>query len=133
MWDLSLRSSTVGLCKDSLLDKKYTWTKEVQGGFYVFRGYKNAYMFFSQAESVWKIALYSTNATYAVVNTTDYPFGLHKWTIHGDACLGGGEKERVLSFSTCCYNEFNCDSGQCVTMERRCDGVLDCADNSGRL
>ena len=36
-----------------------------------------------------------------------------------------------LSFSTCQFGkEYTCDSGQCISMSKRCDKIFDCFDKS---
>ena len=36
----------------------------------------------------------------------------------------------MLKLTGCWYGQFTCDDGQCVTMEKRCDQVPDCRDES---
>ncbi len=123
-----------GLCKGSLFDTRYSWTRETRSDFYMFSGYTDAVIEFSKASSSWQIKLYSTNETFAVANATmDYPFGSHVWTLHNDPCFGGGTVVKTLNLNSCKDSEFNCADGQCVPMDDRCDGVIGCDDTSGKV
>ncbi len=132
-----------GLCRGSLLDTKYSWTRDVVDGFYTFRGYRDAVMQFSRERGLWRIALYSTDRTYATANATDYPFGRQEWTVVNDPCFGGGDRTGggggggevlvTLNLNACTDGEFNCADGQCIDMDGRCDGVLDCRDKTGQV
>ncbi len=53
------------------------------------------------------------------------------WRLYNDPCFGEGEVITVLNLNACNVSEFNCADGQCVSMEQRCDGILDCKDNTG--
>ena len=68
---------------------------------------------------------------YAVVNSTEYPFGTLTWSIYGDHC---SEEEHILTplnINTCEFSQFNCGDGACVDIDLRCNGNLDCPDASG--
>ena len=36
----------------------------------------------------------------------------------------------ITAILTCFWNDFQCDSGQCVFWRDRCDGIIDCNDGS---
>ena len=65
-----------------------------------------------------------------------YVLGKHKWTISNDAfeCYEGKSHTTFLKLSGCAEDEFTCDDGQCIKMERRCDQVTgkepNCRDES---
>ena len=65
-----------------------------------------------------------------------YLLGKHKWTISNDApeCNEGKPYTTFLKLTGCKEDEFTCDDGQCVKMERRCDQVTgkepNCRDES---
>ncbi len=122
----------IGLCRGSRLDTKYSWTRESAHGFYSLNGYKDAVLSKDIEENNWKIALYTTNETFAIANTTDYPFGFQQWTINNDPCFGQGEVTTILGLNACLASDFNCADGQCIPMESRCDGILNCHDKSGK-
>ena len=53
------------------------------------------------------------------------PFVRLNWTCNSD--------KRLLALSLCQHSEFACDSGECVTLSGRCDGVQDCNDGSDEV
>ena len=53
-----------GLCYGSLLDVKYTWTRELRGNFYLLRGYSNSDIFYDGDET-WRLQMHHTNSVYA--------------------------------------------------------------------
>jgi len=79
----------------------------------------------------WKLRLYSTNETYGVANTTEYPFGQQRWTIFNDPCYDEREITVTLNMNACENTEFNCANGHCIDIDKRCDGKIDCEDKTG--
>ena len=68
-----------------------------------------------------------------------YALGKHNWTIWADAfeCLKSlrdaeYKKEYTIEMKLtgCKADEFTCDDGQCVKMEKRCNQLQDCRDKS---
>ncbi|XP_068220401.1 very low-density lipoprotein receptor-like [Palaemon carinicauda] len=43
------------------------------------------------------------------------------------------EKSTPVTGSGCRPNEFACETGQCLSMEKRCDGIDDCIDTSDEI
>ena len=77
--------------------------------------------------------------------TTSAPFhtlalGVHTWTVRNDEECHKGTKSLKFSLSDCGRipslvnsgkkdDEFICDNGLCVDLDKRCDGVPDCQVN----
>ena len=61
-----------------------------------------------------------------------YLLGKHEWTISNDAfeCSEGKPYTTLLKLTGCKEDEFTCDDGQCIKMERRCDQVT--GDRKGK-
>ncbi len=56
--------------------------------------------------------------------------GRHKWYIN-DARCKYDQKKMELTLSQCKFGtQFTCDYGHCVDLNKRCDGVVDCSDES---
>ena len=71
----------------------------------------------------------------AVINASQesYALGKHTWTISGDSekCSKGQSSYKIqMKLTGCKEDEFTCDDGQCVRMEKRCNQVPDCRDKS---
>ena len=65
-----------------------------------------------------------------------YALGKHKWTVTNDvfSCSKGQPYTTLLTLSGCNPNgEFTCNSGQCVTMEQRCNQIANCRDKSDEV
>ena len=58
--------------------------------------------------------------------------GTHEWVVHNDSklCSNSDSYSKILSFSSCSQNHFTCSDGNCVEMDERCDGRLNCMDGS---
>ena len=123
-----------GLCPESKLDSRYSWTNEIINGHHCFRGFTDSLLFWSSIEDQWKILSYTDETTFATLNSTkEYPFGNHHWTISGDSCDQTALNQTVLNFNACSDNEFNCNEGTCVDIEKRCDGRANCPDGSDEV
>ena len=56
--------------------------------------------------------------------------GRNTWIWNEKHCKGEST-QRNLTFSACNLGEeFTCDSGKCISMEKRCDNIKDCSDGS---
>lgn len=98
-----------------------------------FRGFKDTTLQYDPIKEQWIMGLYSTNETFALTNSTEYPFGLHVWEIVGDSCFTEKVNFVTLNVNACDDFEFNCDDGNCVPIEERCDGKVQCPDKTGIL
>ena len=60
-----------------------------------------------------------------------FTLGKHNWTIKGDEGCSFEESYTVeLKMSGCQEGNFTCDDGQCLSMDQRCNQMLDCRDKS---
>ena len=59
------------------------------------------------------------------------PIGRLDWDWHEDACNSITSEKRELAFSKCNFGEeLTCHSGNCISLEERCNGGKDCDDGS---
>ena len=96
------------------------WTDETSGSSnkHILRGSSKSYIHFDQDIQSWKLSLYDTNNTFAILqgNEIIYPFGQKLWRIVNDSCNYDSlekrnEVSRKLSFDSCKSDEFNCNDG----------------------
>ena len=76
-------------------------------------------------KSKWAIMNKVTGAEIFVLldKSLYFPFGLHEWK--------DIEKNRLnLSIDVCKDDQFNCNDGICIHIDKRCDGTNDCDDDS---
>ena len=118
-----------GLCPQSVLNMHYQpmndWhdiRKLTFQGIYVTIAY----------DGTWKLKATKYNLTgFSKAPHASFALGKHNWTIIGDkGCHNGEPYTTELKMSTCSEEEFTCDSGQCVPMEKRCNQLSDCRDKS---
>ena len=127
-----------GTCQQSLIDWNYYPIIDLQNQIKQYEGYKkNSIIFFDEGPQKWKMAPgpadtqknifveWSTNTF-----TGGYPIGRKKVMINDLQC-GMNSTAHLISISLCNVpRDFTCDSGNCVDMNKRCDGIKDCADES---
>ena len=107
-----------GVCGRSLFDTHYALSNTKKQGA-IFRGSSNSFIHYSLEDQAWKISLYSTNLTYALLSDSSYkfPLGNKRWKFVNDSCMSSMKKQNdhdfeeptfELSFSACKISEFNC-------------------------
>ena len=78
----------------------------------------------------WK-KIGKSNSERMALNVTNYPIGRNDWDWADEACGSVNVKKKSFAFSPCRFGEeYTCDSGECVDMEKRCDAIYDCDDAS---
>ena len=83
-----------------------------------------------QARNLW-VGSVSIKLDYVLVIWKFIPsaIGVQDWKVFNDKDLFCPDSQR-LSLSSCSQSEFNCDDGSCVSMEKRCNQVSECPDES---
>ena len=63
---------------------------------------------------------------------TSLLLGPHEWTVHNDSklCSIASTYTTKLKLTGCSEEDFTCGNGSCVHMTQRCDGKIDCSDES---
>ena len=102
-----------------------------------FRGATDTALMYIRAWNVWMLQSRSNPYTRAFVTPKPgpYPFGSQKWAILNDTCHDediSDNVQRVLHFSSCGRDEFNCKDGSCIPLRLRCNGRADCRDKLRR-
>ena len=88
-------------------------------------GYKTSTL--TEQNGIWTLEDVGVSAH----GSFDHPIGRKNWNYIDRTCEMISTAERSLALSKCKFgNEFTCDSGQCVKMQKRCNGINDCEDGS---
>ena len=123
-----------GLCEKTLLDKYYVIANEEQTGQLVLEGIKGTTLSFDKNGFSWRAAVIGQKVSGAAIKShTSFLLGSSSWTFYNDspACSQGEDVyNQLLKLSGCEVGEFTCGDGQCVTMEQRCNQLVDCRDES---
>ena len=62
--------------------------------------------------------------------SSDFPIGRNNWNFLHRKKICNVERSIQLAFSSCYPGKFSCDSGQCVSLEERCNIELNCEDQT---
>ena len=88
---------------------------------------------YDKSNSLWFLsdAAYNITAT-SEATLESYILGKHNWTVTGDnkRCSKGQTYTRQMKLTGCTDEEFTCDDGQCIRMEKRCNQLPNCRDKS---
>ena len=121
------------LCSSSLIDNRFV-PKQLPDnpGNMIILGDWSTRIEYNDTTSQWILTDGRTDVT-AISRATklSYLLGKHKWTISNDGfeCNEGKPYTTMLKLTGCAEDEFTCNDGQCVKMERRCDQVTGKAPN----
>jgi hypothetical protein len=75
----------------------------------------------------WYLEDSTLGAQKLTLDDANQPVGRNKWTYGNENDM----QTEHLSLSKCQFGkEYTCDSGQCISMSKRCDKMYDCFDNS---
>ena len=126
------------MCNKSKFRDKYLQIEADPHGNLTFFGTYSSKIVFSWESTLWSWTLLDNAEVFATseASFSSFLMGKHSWKFYGDLCSADGEAEDVV-FSTCNEgtetgenSEFTCNDGLCVSMEKRCDGLFDCSDQS---
>ena len=122
-----------GLCS-SLIDQQFT-PKQLPAnpGSMIILGKLKTRIEYNGTTRQWILAVADNDvAGMSRASKLSYLLGKHKWTISNDdfECNEGEPYTTFLKLTGCAEDEFTCDDGQCIKMEKRCDQVTNCRDKS---
>ena len=90
---------------------------------------------YNNEQETWNldVARSSLNGT-SKASHASFTLGKHNWTISGDKdCTAEKRYHTELKMSWCQEDEFTCNDGQCVNIEKRCNQLSDCRDMSDEV
>ena len=124
-----------GLCDQTVHDfNYYLMTTEDNKTVEYYEGYRSTNIV--KIGNSWAFVSKRGNDTNAKIehdlgDTYGFPVGRQKWNVYNPKCNIKDEKKILLSMSKCRFGkQFTCNSGNCVSLEKRCNQVKDCEDGS---
>ena len=123
-----------GLCPDTKIDRFYVPRNMEGTGKVQLIGLMTTIIEYDEESLSWRLQEHSqnTSATSDAAHRS-YALGSHEWWIEGDSidCTNkGAAYSSLLKLTGCWEEEFTCNDGQCISMEKRCDQIADCGDES---
>ncbi|XP_042204130.1 uncharacterized protein LOC121853820 [Homarus americanus] len=99
----------------------------------VLRGYFSMSVIWDSSQNLW--LLYDTDKNSTLVtsehsDTNGYPLGIKTWVSAVPLCDSPKGSQLELSFSSCSNEHYMCNSGSCISHEKRCNLRYDCTDGS---
>ena len=121
-----------GVCATGSID--YVYFPENRFDKIVYRGYQE--MEIVKIDNIWTFQKRLNPDNFSMPKLSslpnEYPIGRKEWYFDNSSvteCLEIGQ--RNFSLSSCkIQNEFTCDNGLCIPIDKRCNQLLDCMDGS---
>ena len=136
-----------GLCTTSQFNQKYALMQAPDGSHY-YQGDSHANITFDKSLNTWVISSmvnkrkyqrfannYVPSLTKAISNSSSYSsyfLGKQEVLIESDPTCSKESLNisKIILFSKCSEDEFVCEDGQCLNMEFRCNGVINCPNDN---
>lgn len=119
----------LGLCSATTFDTQYVFIRE---GAYTYIGKKNSTLRFVGG-GIWSLKNSGVGNLETKIAATHKSLSLGTFDVNfdGDTCTKGKEDKMVkITITHCEDDQFTCFSGDCVSIERRCNRIVDCPDSS---
>ena len=121
-----------GVCPGSALDDFYLATnRKFESNKFVYVSNKDTDITYTDGRWELSKTIHDVTAT-SDSSLHSYVLGSHTWKIEKDnkVCNNGEPYTAQLKLTGCAEGEFTCKDGQCITMEQRCNQLLNCRDQS---
>ena len=127
-----------GLCEKSFIDFHYTLQYDKNNGSTTLLGLSGTTIGFSKKSLLptWELDV-TLKETKGIAESREesYVLGHNIWRIKNDSveCMKGEPYKAILKMSGCAEGFFTCHNGDCVRMEKRCNQVINCVDESDEV
>ena len=118
-----------GLCNKGNHDWNFYMIIDSKNEISNYEGYKHGSISRNAEDKTWgnQARAYRTQLISNI--EANFPIGRLKWNAYEKGC--GSRTSKYFTISYCDFGkEFTCSSGNCIAIERNCDGNVDCADGS---
>ena len=116
-----------GVCFESSVNWNYYLSIDDRHQITNYDGYKRGNI--RLKDNAWIIVKSDHNVTLPIGRKMNYPVGRLAWNMFDGSC--GIDETRYVTLSTCEFGEeYTCNSGHCIAVQKRCNRVKDCKDNS---
>ena len=122
-----------GVCEQTGVDKMFVL--KYSNGDVIFKGLRNSDI--EKEKDSFTVKYLQTNVMQNnTVKANPYPIGKIWWRVldNSKACSNGEVNDTIaLKLTGCQDGYFTCDNGDCIVMEKRCDQVLNCEDETDEV
>ena len=117
-----------GICNSSNAGWNYYMSFDSKNEINAYEGYKGNKIF-KDDNGMWYSRSNSFRLKLVPASQTNTLIGRQKWQSKDQLCKE--DETHHMTFSRCEFGEqFTCDSGHCIDIRKKCDGVIDCSDKS---
>ena len=97
---------------------------------FTFYGHQNSKIFHDMDSKRWKIEMLNDRNIYATTEGSEPPLGTRKYQLSESL----GEGTILLNLNSCDNSEeYNCNDGACIHMERKTDLIYDCKEGDDEI
>ena len=124
-----------GMCDRSAFDTFYHVEND-ENGLVTYTGFDSSIIRYDTKQKIWTLTIEHKPDVFATCESelTSFILGNHDWKVtNNQSCYSGGTEVKKLSFSTCSLEQYTCNDAFCVNLTSRCDGKVDCEDQSDEL
>ena len=126
-----------GICFESDINWNYYMAINTSHQISYFDGYKDTKLIQGNDSSRWqfhskedKLQTHPLAKLLTKPGSGNYPIGRQKWLVNEPNCMIW-QQEKLFVISKCTVGtQFTCNTGDCISLEQRCNERRDCSDNS---
>ena len=117
-----------GICNST--DADWNYYMDIDSNYEInrYEGYKGS-LILKDDNGIWRSRSSTFEMSLMSNGSTIFPTGRKSWSSKDQLCKV--HEIHQMALSICEFGEeFTCDSGHCIDISKKCDGRIDCADNS---
>ena len=128
-----------GLCKESKLSNIFTPVNTGHMGRLGYIGLEHTNIEYNDTSFLWVASKINNPEVWTWATSTATKasalLGSYQWTVYNDSreCNPNFSYQVLLTMTGCSKSQFTCGDGSCVEMEDRCNGRVDCQDNTDEI